>query len=78
MTKKSQANPCGVPFGINICSGHPQPQKLNCSSAVVPAAGRLLSKFLKVRSNGIVTVDSLDRLRTVFCPGRTEKLQINE
>lgn len=67
ITKRSNKSPFpGSPFGINICCGQPQPQKLNSSNSGVPAAGRFWSTFRKVRSNGTVKVDSVERRRMVF------------
>lgn len=61
ITKRLNTNPSGKPLGINMCCGQPQPQKLNSCSSTVPSAGRFRSTFLNVRSNGIVTVESVER-----------------
>uniref|UniRef100_A0A1A9VT94 Uncharacterized protein n=1 Tax=Glossina austeni TaxID=7395 RepID=A0A1A9VT94_GLOAU len=69
ITNNSHCKPSGKPFGINICCGQPQPQKLNSNSCGVPATGRFSSKLRKVRSNGMVTLDSVERrLMTIGWP----------
>uniref|UniRef100_A0A1B0BSG3 Uncharacterized protein n=1 Tax=Glossina palpalis gambiensis TaxID=67801 RepID=A0A1B0BSG3_9MUSC len=69
ITNNSHCKPSDKPFGINICCGQPQPQKLNSNSCAVPAAGRFSSKLRKVRSNGMVTLDSVERrLMTIGWP----------
>lgn len=67
MTKSSHWIPSGVPLGMSICWGHPQPQKLNWAKAS-PPTGLLRSKLRKVRSKGIVTEDWVEFRVIVLAP----------
>lgn len=72
MTNKSHARPVpSVPRGTSICCGHPQPQKVNAAFSALLLPGRSWVKSRKVRSNGMVTLDSSDLRRTRFWPGLT-------
>lgn len=46
-------------------------QKLNCSSSLVPGPGRFVSTSRNVRSNGIVTDESVELRLIKFSPGFT-------
>lgn len=72
ITNSSHGNPSGVPFGISMWWGHPHPQKLNLARSLLPSAGLLVDKSLKVCSNGIVTDDWTDVRLISWSPDFTE------
>jgi hypothetical protein len=59
MAKSTLGYPSGVPLGMSMCCGQPQPQKLLLSftSAEALLGGLPVSRSLKDLSNGIVTDD---------------------
>lgn len=50
------------------------PQKLNCSSSMVPGPGRFVSTSRNVRSNGMVTDESVELRLIKFWPGFTKNV----
>lgn len=66
IAKRTHWKPSAEPFGISMCWGQPQPQKLNPSNWA-PPTGLPLSRLLNVVSKGIVTDDSVDFRSIVVC-----------